>query len=478
MLKVLYVTSEAYPFVKTGGLGDVAYALPKALKKLKVDVRVIMPKYTDIPEEYKLGMKKIKEFNVPMSWRNQYCGLDNLEFSKIPFYFIDNEYYFKRSGPYGYFDDGERFAFFCKAVLEAINYMGDFIPDVIHCNDWQTGMIPPLLKAFYSGNPKYDSAKTVFTIHNLKYQGIFPKENLGNIFGLDDYYFTEDRLKFYDSISFMKGGLNFSDKITTVSKSYAEEIKYPFFGENLDGLLNRRNDDLLGIVNGIDNKLYNPKTSKEIPFKYNVASIQNKLKNKLALQERLGLEVNGDIPLIGMVSRLVSQKGLDLINFVMEDLMKLPLQMVFLGAGDGNYEDMLRYYAGKYPNKLSSNIFYDSNLADNIYAASDMFLMPSLFEPCGIGQLIALRFGTIPIVRETGGLKDTVHSYNDETSEGNGFSFTNYNANDMLHTINRATSLYDNKELWSKLVTNAMKENNSWDKSASEYKKLYLGLIG
>jgi len=473
MLKVLFVTAEAYPFMKTGGLADVCYALPKALQKLEVDARVIMPKYLLISENHKKDMEKIAEFNVPLSWRNQYCGLEYLEYDGIPYYFIDNEYYFKRSTSYGHYDDGERFAYFCRAVLESIKNMGDFVPDVIQCNDWQSGMIAPLIKAFYKDDPKFSTIKTVFTIHNLKYQGVFPEANLYTLLGLSHDYFSEDKLKFYDCISFMKGGINFSDIITTVSKSYAEEIKYPFYGEGLDGLLNEKSDRLVGIANGIDSSLYDPKTNKDIPFNFSSTSLDVKLKNKESLQTMLGLKKDSNLPLIGIVSRLVPQKGLDLIDAVMEDIMKLPVQIVILGTGDIKYEFMFRYYADKYPDRISANLYFDETLANKIYGASDLFLMPSLFEPCGIGQLIALRYGSLPIVRETGGLKDTVQSYNEEDGTGNGFSFANYNAHDMLYTIKRALALYQNKKLWNKIVASAMEEDMSWDKSAAEYKALY-----
>ncbi|HEY5563670.1 MAG TPA: glycogen synthase GlgA [Clostridiaceae bacterium] len=473
MLRVLFVTTEAYPFMKTGGLADVCYALPKALQKLEVDARVIMPKYMLISENHKKSMEKLAEFSVPLSWRNQYCGLEYLEYDGIPFYFIDNEYYFKRSTSYGHYDDGERFSYFCRAVLESIKNMPDFVPDIIQCNDWQSGMVAPLIQAFYKDDPRFSSIKTIFTIHNLKYQGIYPEATLSSLLGLSHDYFTEDKLKFYDCISFMKGGINFSNMITTVSKSYAEEIKFPFYGEGLDGLLNEKSDRLVGIENGIDPNLYDPKTNKDIFYQYSSTSLDIKLKNKEELQTMLGLKKDLTIPLIGIVSRLVAQKGLDLIDAVMEDIMKLPVQIVILGTGDMKYEFMFRYYADKYPGKISANLYFDETLANKIYAASDLFLMPSLFEPCGIGQLIALRYGSLPIVRETGGLKDTVHSYDEATGTGNGFSFANYNAHDMLYTIKRALALYQDKKLWNEIVAVAMEENMSWEKSAAEYKALY-----
>jgi starch synthase len=476
-MKILFVSSEAHPFMKTGGLGDVAYALPKALRKLGVDVRVIIPKYSDIKEEFRSKMLTLSTFNVPVGWRNQYGGLQYLEYDGIPFYFIDNEYYFKRPSSYGYQDDGERFAFFCRAVLEGINHMIDFTPDVIHLNDWHSGMIPPIMTEHYSHNPRFYNIKTIFTIHNLQYQGLFPREILGDLLSLSDDYFTEDKVKYYDGVSFMKGGLNFSDKITTVSKSYAEEIRTPFYGEGLHGLLQVRSSDLSGIVNGIDTELFDPKTDNELFFNYDYNNLDIKLKNKVELQKSLNLPMDESIPMIGMVTRLAGQKGVDLVAHIIEELLQLNLHLVVLGTGEQKYEDMLRYYSGVSPDKLSVNITFNNTLAKRIYAASDLFLMPSLFEPCGIGQLLALRYGSLPIVRETGGLRDTVQSYNEYTNMGNGFSFANYNAHDMLYTIKRALGFYENKNLWNSIVKNAMMEDNSWRKSATEYKELYASLI-
>ncbi|ERI91641.1 glycogen/starch synthase, ADP-glucose type [Clostridiales bacterium oral taxon 876 str. F0540] len=476
-MKILFVASEAHPFMKTGGLGDVAYALPKALRKIGVDIRVIIPKYSDIKQEFKDKMHTLDTFNVPVGWRNQYGGLQYLEYDDIPFYFIDNEYYFKRPSSYGFYDDGERFAYFSRAVLEAVNHMVDFTPDVIHLNDWHTGMIAPIMKEHYKNNPRFKAIKTIFTIHNLQYQGVFPKETLGDLLSLGENYFSEDMLKYYDGISFMKGGLNFSDKITTVSSSYAEEIKTPFYGEGLHGLMQVRSRDLSGIVNGIDTELFNPKEDNELFYNFDHNDISGKIKNKIELQKLLNLPVNENIPMIGMVTRLAGQKGIDLLAHVIEEILQLDLQLVVLGTGEHNYEEMLKYYAGVSSDKLSANITFNNTLAKRIYASSDMFLMPSLFEPCGIGQLLALRYGTLPIVRETGGLKDTVHPFNEYTNEGNGFSFSNYNAHDMLYTIKRALGFYENKELWNNLVKNAMLEDNSWKKSALEYKKLYDSLL-
>jgi len=478
LLKILYAASEAVPFIKTGGLADVAFALPKALKKLGVDVRVIIPKYKDIPEKFKENMTFITSFIVPVGWRKQYCGIEYLEHEGVTYYFVDNEYYFVRDGLYGHYDDGERFSFFCRAVLETIENI-DFKPDTIHCNDWHTGMISPLLKEHYKGKDKFSNIKTVFTIHNLKYQGLFPKEMLGDLLGLGMEYDSVDALEFYGGISFMKGGINYSDIITTVSRTYAEEIQYPFFGERLDGLLRQKKDKLHGIVNGIDYDIYNPKKDKFIFSCYDVRSIRGmrKQENKTHLQEKLGLPQNKEIPMIGMVTRLVDMKGLDLILCILDELLSEDIQMVVLGTGDSYYESQIKEFAQRYPYKFSANIFFSEELAHKIYAASDMFLMPSLFEPCGLGQLIALRYGTLPIVRETGGLKDTVKSYNEEAGEGNGFSFTNYNAHDMLYTIRRALEIYKDKETWKHIAQNAMGQDYSWQNSAAIYKEIYEKLV-
>lgn len=472
-MKVLFVTSEAYPFARVGGLSDVSYSLPKALRKIGVDVRIMMPKYGEIPNDYKNKMKHLKNFNVPVGWRNQYCGIEYVEYDGIPFYLIDNEYYFKRHGYYGYYDDGERFAFFSRAILESIYYLDDFIPDIIHCNDWHTGIVPVLLKAHYRNSPVHSKIKTVFTIHNLKYQGIFGRQVIGDLLSLSDEYYDEQKLKYYDGISFMKGGIIYSDKVTTVSKSYADEIKSPFYGEGLHGLLQGIGNKLVGIVNGIDYEMYNPKTDEAIYSNYDIDSINEKLKNKIELQRELKLNIDFDIPLIGIVTRLTGQKGIDLITAVIEDILKLDVQIAVLGTGERYFEDIFRYYSRIYPSRFSANIYFSDSMARKIYAASDMFLMPSLFEPCGISQLIAQRYGSLPIVRETGGLKDTVKPYNRYTGEGNGFSFANYNAHDMLNVIKYALDIFRDKGTWTKIIRQAMKKDSSWDNSALEYKNLY-----
>jgi starch synthase len=471
-LKVLFASSEVEPFAKTGGLADVAGSLPKALKKLGADIRVVMPKYKGIPQKFVQQMEYIGYIYVDVGWRHQYCGLLKTEYDGVTVYFIDNEYYFYRDGLYGYHDEAEQFIFFSKALIEMLPRI-DFKPDIIHCNDWQTGVVSLLLNAHYKRHDFYKDVKTVFTIHNLKYQGIFPKEVLTDLMGIGWEYFTPDGIEFYDHVNCLKAGLAYSDIINTVSKTYAEEIKYDFFGENLQGIIRKRSNDLYGIVNGIDVEVNNPATDKRLFVNYDVEHLEGKYENKRRLQESLGLPVRDDIPIIGIISRLVAQKGFDLIACVLDEILREDVQLVVLGTGEYQYENMFRCAAANYPTKVSANILYDGTLAQRIYAGSDMFLMPSLFEPCGLSQLFSLRYGTIPIVRETGGLNDTIQSYNEVTGEGNGFSFTNYNAHDMLYTIRRAIHFYYNKDVWSKLIKRGMRQNFSWDKSASEYIELY-----
>jgi starch synthase len=476
-MKVLFVSSEAHPFIKTGDLADVTYALPKALRKLGIDARVIIPKYSAIPSSFKDCMETIDRFTVPVGWRNQYCGLQYLTYDDIPYYFVDNEYYFKRTAIYDCYDDGERFSYFSRAILESIKYMGDFIPDIIHCNDWHCGIVPALLKEHYSYGERYSKIKTLFTIHNLKYQGLFPKEILGDFLNLDETYFNEDALKFYDSISFMKGGIIFSDAVTTVSNAYSQEIQTPSYGEGLCGLLFSKAEKLYGILNGIDYDLYNPKVDKKIFCEYDLNTIKEKVNNKLKFQEELCFTVNKDIPMIGIVTKLVKQKGLDLIIEKLEELLSLDVQIVLIGNGDEYYEDIFKFFESRYPSRISSTIIFDEKQAQLIYAASDMFLMPSLFEPSGIEQLIALKYGSIPIIRETGGLKDAIIFYSKYTGNGNGFSFTNYSSDELLDAVNRALDLYKDKASWDKLVRNAMLSNNSWEKSAKNYINLYNEMI-
>lgn len=480
-MKVLYVTAECWPFAKTGGLGDVAYALPKALKKEGVDVRVMMPKYSTIPTYLKDRLKKVGEFSVDVSWRSQYCGVEQLELDGVTFYFIDNEYYFKRDveqSIYGHGDDAERFVFFTNAVLKSIDKLG-FYPDVININDWHTGMLPLYLKEKYAHLPKYSHIKTIYTIHNLQYQGIFSSDILGDILDIDFRHFNNGDIEYHGQINFMKAGINFADKVSTVSPSYAGEIKTAFYGNTLDGLIRANEYKLVGILNGIDYDINNPQTDQNLFVNYDINSLDKKVQNKIELQKLLKLEVNPNIPMVGIVSRLVSQKGLDLISFMMPEIVNENLQLVVLGTGENQYQSMFHYYDSHYPSKVSANITFDSALAQQIYAASDIFLMPSLFEPCGLSQLMSLRYGTLPIVRETGGLKDTVEPYNEYENTGTGFSFCNYNAHEMMGTVRYAEHVYyDKKRDWNKMVERAMSVDFSWKTSAKKYQQLYDDLIG
>jgi starch synthase len=466
------VASEAAPFAKTGGLADVLGSLPSALIKQGADVRVIMPKYRTIVPKLRESINHKCYIYSKVGWRNLYCGIEQAEYNGVTYYFIDNEFYFGRDNLYGYNDDPERYAYFCRAVLDAIPYL-DFNPDILHCHDWQAGMVPVLLEAQYRHQDRYRDMKTVFTIHNLKYQGIYGMKEMKEWFSLTDDYFTADKLEFYGAASFMKGGLTYSHLITTVSNTYAEEIKNPFFGERLEGILNARSGQLRGIVNGIDYVEFDPQKDPLIYQSFSKSKLAGKVANKLALQKELGLSEDENIPMIGLISRFYDQKGLDLVDYIFDEIMTEDVQFVLLGTGDAKYEYSFREKMKLYPGRVSANIKFDNTLAHKIYAASDLFLMPSLFEPCGLGQLISLRYGTLPIVRETGGLKDTVLSYNEVTGEGNGFSFTNYNAHDMLYTIRTAVSLCRKKAILTKLRKAAMSCDYSWNSSAGKYMDLY-----
>lgn len=472
-MKILYVAAEAVPFAKTGGLADVAGSLPKALKADGVDVRVIMPKFGKIPEAYRNAMEHVYDGELPVAWRKKYVGLDKYELDGVTYYFVDNEEYFNREGFYGYDDDAERFSFFSRAVLDLLPAM-DFWPDVIHTNDWHAGLVNVFLKLEHMGDARYERIKTVYTIHNLKYQGVFPKDVMPDVLGLDWKYFNNGDLEFYDAVNFMKGGIIYADAITTVSKTYAKEIQYPYFGEHLDGLLRSREQDLSGIVNGIDYSVYNPRTDKYIFETYDEESLDRKLDNKIALQKSLGLPERRNVPLIAIVSRLVEPKGMDLVVRMMDEILQHEdIQLVVLGTGEKRYEDWFKGLAWRYPKKVSVNIYFSNELAQRIYAGADIFLMPSNYEPCGIGQLIALRYGTIPVVRQTGGLKDTVQQYNKYTQEGNGFVFENYNAHEMMYALKRALSFYGSYEIWHKIQFNAVQADYSWKRSAKEYEALY-----
>lgn len=476
MIKVLIAASEAHPFIKTGGLGDVIGALPEALKKLDIDVRVVIPNYRDINKEITNQLKFLKNFEVKVNLKTECCGILEYKYKGVTYYLLDNEFYFKRSQLYGYHDDGKKFAFFNRAVLEFIKAI-DWKPDIIHCNDWQTGMIPVLHKIEYIKKSFYKNIKTITCIHNLFFQGVFSPDMLPELFGYDYKLFNDGSLRLHDGISFLKGAINFSDKVITVSKTYAEEIKTPEYGEALDKLLKHKEKDLSGIVNGIDYDEYNPENDRYIFKNYSIETFEYKKDNKEVLQKELGLNVDREIPMIGMVSRLTHQKGCDLIINMLEGILDKNIQVVILGTGDIIYESKFKEFQKKYPDKVSSNIMFDDELAHKIYAGSDMFLMPSLFEPCGLAQLIALRYGSIPIVRETGGLKDTVISYDDNTGIGTGFRFKNYDYNELKETIEYALEVYKNKEIWQGLILQSMNSDNSWNKSATEYKKLYQELI-
>jgi len=475
-IKVLFAASEAVPFAKTGGLADVAGTLPGELSKLGADVRLIMPKYKSISQSFVDRMEYVGYIYIELAWRHQYCAVLKLVCEGVTVYFIDNEYYFNRDGLYGHFDEAEQFAFFSKALLSVLPLI-DFKPDIIHCNDWQTGAVSIFLKAQFKYDEFYKDIKTIYTIHNLKYQGIFPKEVLGDILGLGWDYFDSDGLEFHDCVNYMKAGIAYSDLITTVSKTYAEEIKNDFFGENLNGIINKHAYKLYGIVNGIDYQENDPAADKRIFESFDAENIEGKFENKRMLQQSLVLPQRRDIPIIGIVSRLVDQKGFDLIACVFEELLKLPIQLVVLGTGESKYEEMFKNAAAWYQDKVSANFKYDGVLAQRIYAGADMFLMPSLYEPCGLSQLFSLRYGTVPIVRETGGLKDTIMPYNEFTGEGNGFTFANYNAHEMLDAIKRALGFYGQKDAWEAIIRNGMKQDFSWKKSAQEYIKLYRKLL-
>ena len=480
MKRILFATSEAVPFIKTGGLADVAGALPKCFDKRYFDVRVILPKYACMKQEWKDKMEYITHFYMDLGYKNCYVGIMHMEYEGIQFYFIDNEYYFSGPKPYDSAPwDLEKFAFFSKAVLSVLPVIG-FRPDVIHCHDWQTGLIPVYLHERFSAGDFYRGIKTVMTIHNLKFQGKWSIKDVQEITGLSDYYFAPDKLEAYKDANLLKGGLVYADAITTVSPTYAEEIKTDFYGEGLNGLLQARQHDLRGILNGIDYGDFNPETDPYIVNRYNAMNFRKeKIKNKRALQADLGLEQNDKTMMIGIVSRLTDQKGFDLIAYVMDELCQDNVQIVVLGTGEERYENMFRHFAWKYGGKVSAQIYYSEELSHRIYASCDAFLMPSLFEPCGLSQLMSLRYGTVPIVRETGGLKDTVAPYNEYEGTGTGFSFHNYNAHEMLGTIRYAESIYyDKKREWNKIVDRAMAADFSWHVSAKKYQEMYDWLIG
>lgn len=475
-MQIVFASAECAPFVKTGGLGDVAGSLPAALVRAGAEVIVMVPKYATIKDEYKAQMEHFADFYVSLGWRNEYCGLEKLERDGVTYMFIDNERYFARDYPYGFFDDGERFAFFSKAITESLQHLPEgFECDILHCNDWQTALAPVFLREFYQGLPLYDRVKTVFSIHNVAFQGQFSDTVMEDILGVAHIPAAATQLRCDAcSINYMLGALHYADAITTVSPTYAGEIQTPEFGEGLDGVLRERSYALQGILNGIDVAAFDPATDKRIAANYTVDDRSGKAVCKAKLQEELGLEVRGDRPLMVMVTRLTRQKGLDLVMYALDRILSGGVQVAVLGTGDRDYEDGLRYFQDKYPGTMAARIEFDPALSQRMYAAADMFLMPSKFEPCGLSQIIAMRYGTLPIVRETGGLKDTVQPYNEFTGEGTGFSFTNFNGDEMGDAVFRAARLFwDNRDAWNKLITQAMSQDFSWTRSADKYLDLY-----
>lgn len=475
-MQIVFASAECAPFVKTGGLGDVAGSLPAALVRAGAEVIVMVPKYATIKDEYKSQMEHFSDFYVSLGWRNEYCGLEKLEHDGVTYMFIDNERYFARDYPYGFFDDGERFAFFSKAITESLQHLpAGFECDILHCNDWQTALAPVFLREFYQGLPLYDRVKTVFSIHNVAFQGQFSDTVMEDILGVAHIPAAASQLRCDAcSINYMLGALRYADAITTVSPTYANEIQTPEFGEGLDGVLRERSYALQGILNGIDVAGFDPATDKRIAANYTVEDRSGKAVCKAKLQEELGLEVRDDRPLMVMVTRLTRQKGMDLVTYALDRILAGGVQVAVLGTGDRDYEDGLRYFQDKYPGTMAARIEFDPALSQRMYAAADMFLMPSKFEPCGLSQIIAMRYGTLPIVRETGGLKDTVISYNEFTGEGTGFSFSNFNGDEMGDAVFRAARLFwDNRDAWNQLVTQAMSQDFSWTRSADKYLDLY-----
>lgn len=475
-MQIVFASAECAPFVKTGGLGDVAGSLPAALVRAGAEVIVMVPKYATIKDEYKAQMEHFSDFYVSLGWRNEYCGLEKLEHDGVTYMFIDNERYFARDYPYGFFDDGERFAFFSKAITESLQHLpAGFECDILHCNDWQTALAPVFLREFYQGLPLYDRVKTVFSIHNVAFQGQFSDTVMEDILGVAHIPAAASQLRCDAcSVNYMLGALRYADAITTVSPTYANEIQTPEFGEGLDGVLRERSYALQGILNGIDVAGFDPATDKRIAANYTVEDRSGKAVCKAKLQEELGLEVRNDRPLMVMVTRLTRQKGMDLVMYALDRILAGGVQVAVLGTGDRDYEDGLRYFQDKYPGTMAARIEFDPALSQRMYAAADMFLMPSKFEPCGLSQIIAMRYGTLPIVRETGGLKDTVIPYNEFTGEGTGFSFSNFNGDEMGDAVFRAARLFwDNREVWDQLVTQAMSQDFSWTRSADKYLDLY-----
>lgn len=478
-MKILFAASECVPFIKTGGLADVVGALAPVLAAKGHDVRVFLPKYAAISEDYVNHMRHVVDFEVELGWRKQYCGIEEWKQDGVIYYFVDNRYYFGRNYTYGLGgDEYERFAFFSRGVLNCLPLIG-FKPDVIHAHDWQAGMIPVLLNVQYAHMPDFAGIRTVFTIHNLQYQGVFGIKEVQDVLGLGDSLFTNDKLECYGAANFLKGGIVYSDEVTTVSPSYAEEIQTAYYGERLDGLLRAKQNHLHGVLNGIDIHTYDPANDPTIAARYSAEDVSGKAVCKRALQEQLGLEIRPEVPIIAMVGRLSNQKGLDLVDYVIADIMREDVQFVCLGMGDSRYVNLFSWAEQNYPGRVAARFVMDHALAHQVYAGSDLFLMPSQYEPCGLSQMIALRYGTLPVVRETGGLRDTVLSYNEYTGAGNGFTFFNYNAHDMLHTIQRALHYYWNKrDVWAVLQNRGMTGDYSWTQSANKYMDIYNRLTG
>ena len=477
-LKILFATSEAVPFCKTGGLGDVAGSLPRALKHAGSKAAVILPKYSTIPAEYQEQMTHVAEFGVPLAWRTVYCGIEKLSLQGLDFYFVDNEDYFRRDSLYGYFDDGERYAFFSKAICEAIAHIPELECDVLHCNDWQTALCPVYLREFYRGIPQCDNVKTVFTVHNVKFQGQYGDNLLGDILGLDNVPAARDQLRCDDhSINFMKGALCYADWLTTVSPSYAYELQMPFYGENLDGIFRRRQSILSGILNGIDQSIWNPTTDTMIPAAYSAKDMAGKAECKRALQEECGLNQDPSRPLVVSIGRLTDQKGLGLVRYSMDYLMERGVQVIILGTGDHDHEEAFKYFQSKYPGQMCARIAFDNALSHRMYAGGDILLMPSEFEPCGLSQMIAMQYGTLPVVRETGGLRDSVQAYNQFTGEGTGFSFANMNADEMAGCLMNACEIFwTQPEAWANIQQQAMATDFTWRRAANDYMDIYHGL--
>ena len=476
-MKVLFVASEAAPFIKTGGLADVMGALPKELRKQGVETALVIPKYAGIAGAYQAQMETVYTGTVDLSWRNQYMGVEKVVLDGVPVFFLDNEYYFKRDGLYGYYDDAERFAFFSKAVLAMLPHIG-FKPDIIHTNDWHTGLVGVYLKEDFMKDPFYKDMKNVFTIHNLKYQGIYGRDIVEDVLGLSMRLYYNGNIENGGCVNFLKAGMCYADYVTTVSRTYAEEIRYPYFGEGLDDYVRLCSGKLKGILNGMDASAYNPETDPYIPYPYDDTDVfSRKPLNKEALQKELGLPVNRKVPVIALISRLVEAKGLDLLTFIMDEMMQEYVQFVVVGTGDRQYEQALQELAARYPDKVSVQILFSEALAHKVYAGADLFLMPSRYEACGLSQMIAMKYGTVPVVREVGGLKDTVANFERYVGTGNGLTFPNYNAHELLFTVKRGLSYFEEESVWEKLVLNAMHSDNGWEKPAEAYRDLYRQLL-